>query len=140
MKAKKNDFILIGIVLIIALGIFLGYRVITGSGNGGTVLISTGGTEYARLSLKDNGTYIIKASEPLKKISSEEELKNISAPFNILTINDGVAYMKEASCPDLLCVHQAKISKTGEQIVCLPNKIVVEIINGEKSDVDVVST
>ena len=36
-------------------------------------------------------------------------------------------------CKDKLCVHQKPISKNGETIVCLPNRIVLEI-KGNSSD------
>lgn len=35
--------------------------------------------------------------------------------------------MIEADCPDKLCVHQGYISRVGEVLVCIPNKVVVEI-------------
>jgi hypothetical protein len=43
--------------------------------------------------------------------------------------------MTQADCPDKLCVHQKAISATGETIVCLPNKVVVEIA-GETEDAE----
>lgn len=47
--------------------------------------------------------------------------------YNILVIKNGVAFMKDADCPDKNCVHQGKISKVGETIVCMPHKVVIEI-------------
>lgn len=47
---------------------------------------------------------------------------------NLLVISDGKADMVEASCPDKLCVRQAAISEAGETIVCLPNKVVVTVL------------
>ncbi len=58
---------------------------------------------------------------------------------NHVRISDGFADMTEAACPDLLCVHQKKISKTGETIVCLPNRVVVEVIAGEDAGIDAVA-
>ena len=53
---------------------------------------------------------------------------------NLLVIKDGKADVTEADCPDKLCVHQKAISKTNETIVCLPNKVVVQVIGtGEVS-------
>jgi len=45
----------------------------------------------------------------------------------ILVIKDGKADMISAECPDHICVHHAPISHKGETIVCLPNRVVVEI-------------
>lgn len=46
---------------------------------------------------------------------------------NTLIIKDGQAYMKDATCKNGVCVHTGKISKKGENIICLPHKVVVEI-------------
>ena len=137
MKTKKNDFILIGIMLLIALGFFLGYRLIFANGSGGMVKISVDGKEYANLSIQDAGRYIIRSEQPVLKLSDKDEptIYN-SSNYNMLEIKDGKAFMSEATCPDLLCVHQKSISAKGEQIVCLPNKVIVEISDGEKSEVD----
>lgn len=49
-------------------------------------------------------------------------------------IRDGKADMKEADCPDKLCVHQKAISAENESIVCLPNRVVVTVTNSKKKD------
>lgn len=46
---------------------------------------------------------------------------------NVLVIRDGRAYMQEADCPDKLCMHQRAISRAGENIVCLPNRVVATV-------------
>lgn len=50
---------------------------------------------------------------------------------NTLVIEGGQADMTEADCPDKVCVDHAPISDVGESIICLPHKVVVEIIAGE---------
>ena len=57
---------------------------------------------------------------------------------NVVCIDRDGVYMKSAQCPDLLCVHQGKITAGGQSIVCLPNKIMIEIVGGKK-DVDAVA-
>ena len=44
--------------------------------------------------------------------------------------------MKEAGRPDKLCVKQGEISKAGESIICLPNRIIVSVEGGEESGID----
>ena len=47
--------------------------------------------------------------------------------INKLVIKDGMADMVFADCPDQVCVKHEPISKIGESIICLPNKVVVTI-------------
>ena len=46
---------------------------------------------------------------------------------NVLRIQDGKADILEASCPDGICVDHHPISREGESIICLPNRMVVTI-------------
>ena len=59
--------------------------------------------------------------------------------YNLIMIKDGEASVTEASCPDKLCVNQGKIHYDGQSVVCLPNKVVVEVVGGEQSDYDAVT-
>lgn len=52
---------------------------------------------------------------------------------------DGVRVrMVDSACPDKLCVRTGWISRPGESIVCLPNRVVIEVV-GEREGPDVVS-
>lgn len=39
--------------------------------------------------------------------------------------------MEEANCPDGYCEEQGKISEHTQTIVCLPHKLVVEVLENE---------
>ena len=80
---------------------------------GSTVTVSVNGEKIAEYPLSENGEYIINGGT------------------NILVIENAKAYMKHASCPDKLCINQGKISLTGERIVCLPNKVMIEVFSDE---------
>ena len=54
-------------------------------------------------------------------------------------IENGIAYVTDADCPDQLCVHQKAASKNHESIICLPNKVVVEVDGSEESEFDAVA-
>ena len=115
---KKRDLILIASILIVAIALFLVMEMAKKEGAG--VAIKVEGIKVAEYSLAKNGTY------PL------------NGGTNILVIEDGKAYLSDANCPDKLCVHQGKISMTGETITCLPNKLTVTVFGTEES-VDLVS-
>ena len=46
---------------------------------------------------------------------------------NRLIIKDGEAFVREADCPDKICVKQGHIKNPGEVIVCMPHRVVVTI-------------
>lgn len=119
---KRNDFIIAGAALFIAVIWLLILQL--GSKEGSEVLVYVDGTL--------TGTYAL--SEPC-----EVPIAGIDGGSNLLVIQDGYASVTEASCPDKLCVHQRKIHKQGETIVCLPNRVVVEIFRGEDGNYDAVT-
>ena len=47
--------------------------------------------------------------------------------------------LKEADCPDQICVNHVPVYRNHESIICLPNQVVLEIVNGEESGVDAVT-
>lgn len=100
---KKGDFIIIVAVIGICLLLFLLFPFKKGK----TVTVK-----------KDNKTVY---SENLNKDN------NVDLGNNTVIIKSGEVYMKEANCKNQICVHTGKISKSGESIVCLPNKVVVLI-------------
>ena len=51
--------------------------------------------------------------------------------YNKIRIEDGKAYMEEANCPDGYCEEQGKISGRTQTIVCLPHKLVVEVLEAD---------
>ncbi|MDO5791151.1 MAG: NusG domain II-containing protein [Coriobacteriia bacterium] len=50
-----------------------------------------------------------------------------SAGTNVIEVQAGKVRVSEADCPNQDCVEQGWISKAGQQIVCLPHKLVVNI-------------
>lgn len=75
-----------------------------------------------------------------KSVGTYDLSKNQRVPIevkgqitNTLEIADGQAFMEEADCPDHLCMKQGKISYQGETIVCLPNKVVVQVESEQES-------
>lgn len=113
---KRNDILLLaGIVLAALLATGLYYLVY--HKNGDMVQITVDGTVTKTFPLDIDTTYIIETANNEK---------------NILEIKDGSASITEADCPDKLCVHQKAISRQGENLVCLPHKVVVTITNSSK--------
>ncbi|MCH5272880.1 MAG: NusG domain II-containing protein [Lachnospiraceae bacterium] len=119
---KRNDYILLLGVLLFSALLFGAFRLKQKTEDGAWVLVSIKGAEYARYSLFENRT---------------EELPG-PLGHNRLVVKDGMVWMEDAVCPDKYCIKQGKISKTGQQIICLPNGIIIEIIGGEETGLDAV--
>lgn len=77
-------------------------------------------------------------------------LDNIDAPYrytvtgengcvNELEIRSGSIGMVSADCPDKLCVHQGFIDRPGFPIVCLPNKLVIQLRATIPEELDVIA-
>ena len=69
---------------------------------------------------------------------TEVRIDGVNGGENLLVIEDGKAKIISASCPDGVCVRHYAISRDGESIICLPNRVVVTIRGGEKGEVDAV--
>ena len=64
------------------------------------------------------------------EIVFEGKLKNdteIDIETNKVVIKNSCVYVESATCKNQICVKHKKISNRGESIVCLPNKVTVEI-------------
>lgn len=119
---KKNDIILILGVIFAAAAVFC-WSFFQKQEEGAKAVVYLEGEAIASYSLKEAGEYEIKSEKGT----------------NRLIIRDGSADMTEADCPDGLCVKQHSIRKTGETIVCLPHKVVVEIHGGENTELDAIT-
>lgn len=53
--------------------------------------------------------------------------KTLELDGNTVEIKNGKIKMVYASCKNQICVNHKEIHKKGESIVCLPNKVIVEI-------------
>ncbi len=53
-----------------------------------------------------------------------------------VAVSDGEVYVKCSDCPDKLCVDHSPVSREGESIVCLPNRVVITAYSGEDPEVD----
>ncbi|MDK0707638.1 NusG domain II-containing protein [Clostridium perfringens] len=117
---KKWDLIIIIALIILSL---MPIRLLSSSSNSEDlkrVIISVNGEEYETLELKEDVNEIIKIEEGLG--------------INEICINKGQVYMNHSNCTDKVCMRQGKISKIGESIVCLPNRVFIEIKGDEEGE------
>lgn len=116
---KKNDIILISAVFAVAA--LLSLLLFLTKTEGDTVTVTVDGELLYELSLSEDKEI---------KITGKD-----GSGHNILVIKDGEAFVREASCPDGICSSHRPIKLGGESIICLPNKVVIEIVKKEADSI-----
>lgn len=56
--------------------------------------------------------------------------------YNFISIKNGTVSVTEASCADKVCVKHPAIYETGNPIVCLPNRLTIQVIGGSAGALD----
>lgn len=74
---------------------------------------------------KEYGKYDLRVDQEIK-IDDE----------NTLQIKNNEIKMIQATCPDHVCIKQGAISKKGQSIICLPHKLIVEVVSGDEEQDD----
>ena len=110
----KNDiYLIIGwIIALCAIGAFYLFT----KRSGAMVRVSVDGNITATYPLEEAMTTVIDGYD---------------GGHNTLVIEDGSAYLKDTSCPDHLCEKMGKINSAGQSVICLPNRVIVEIIGDD---------
>ena len=117
-RLKKADILILAVVLVAAALAFLCLQLFASAGN--VAVVEQNGVVIAELPLGEDTTFKIKSGDKVT---------------NTVVIQDGSADMVSADCPDKICVHHRKISKSGESIICLPNQVIVTV-RGSEAEVD----
>ncbi|ONI46578.1 hypothetical protein AN640_00690 [Candidatus Epulonipiscium fishelsonii] len=115
---KKNDVLLIFTIGVVIVLTFIGFNAFAPEGDVVNVIID--GDQY--------GTF------PLNK----DQIVDINGT-NTLEILDHTARMIHANCPDQLCIYQLPIDENGESIICLPNKMILEVVGDKNSEYDAIA-
>ena len=120
-KRVKNDVIFIVGLLVVAL--LAGLALLIFKAPGDTVVVIVDGEEWAEFALSEN---------------AEIEIPGVGGS-NLLVIEDGMARVAQASCPDGICAAHRPIGRDGEIIICRPNKVVVEVHATEEDQPDIIT-
>jgi hypothetical protein len=55
--------------------------------------------------------------------------------YNTIEMGKNRIRIKDASCPDKLCVKEGWLSRANQMSVCMPNRVLVKIV-GKDTDID----
>lgn len=118
---KKADFVLFFLILLF--GLAVSWWSLTTNTDGQQAIVSVNGELYGTYSLAEDRT--IQVTEHGHR--------------NYITIKDGQVSMSFSDCENQVCVDTGAISQTADSIVCLPNKVVIEIRSEEGGGADVIT-
>lgn len=113
MKNRKYDIYVLAILLIIAAAGFL----LRPQSKSNMIKITLNKEVYGYYDLNKNQTIHINKGNTLK-------------------IENHKIRMISATCPDHLCIKQGTINKKGQSIICLPHKLIVEVVSGDEKQQD----
>jgi hypothetical protein len=117
-RKRKNDVILIA-SLTLAFALIGACLLLLGK-QGDTVTVTVDGKVY--------GEYALARDTEVEILSD--------GGYNLLVIRDGAALIEDASCPDGICAAHSPISRNGESIICLPNKVVISVSAESENEPD----
>lgn len=90
-------------------------------------------TPYVRI-LSDGQVLIY---SPLRDFQDETEYCIETGNGKVVVrISSERAVIVSSDCPDQICVKQGELTHVGQGAICLPNKVVVEIVPGPEADED----
>ena len=115
---KRKDLLLIAIIAAVALG-GLGIARLLEPQNVSTVQVTVDGRVVLEKPLGIDGTY---------------EIPQADGSLNVIEVKSGGVRMIEANCRDGVCISQGETRRAAKTIVCLPHKLVVQLVSDEPAD------
>jgi len=116
-KITAGDIIIAGIIFLISSALIAHSFI---SPSGGTARIFIDNKLVDEVNLKTDNTY---------------QYQGVVSPI-IVEVSGGNLRVIDSGCPLRLCIKRGKISRLGESVVCLPNRFIAVISDGEESSVD----
>lgn len=119
----RGDKILMAVIVVLAL-----------AGIGGELWLRPA-VERAQAQVLVDG-YVVR-TVPLDGRQEEFRVTGPSG-YNVVQVDGTRVRVRDADCPDKLCIKMGWISQPPQQIVCVPNHVVVRVVGGRPDDVDAI--
>lgn len=113
LKIRKSDIILAAVIVVIC--ITAAVLPFLFSSEGEVVRIYVAGQLYAEKSL------------------SEDSVTSVDGLMDVV-ISGGNVHVENSVCPSGVCEHSAPIGRSGDSIICLPNRIMIKISGEGETD------
>ena len=121
----KSDKLLVGLVLALAIFSYLIYFLLDQGDSSLNAKIMADGSIFTEINLYHPG---------------HDHLINVPGPLgtSVAEVKPGAIRMKSSPCPAHYCMETGWINRPGAVIVCVPNRIVIEIVP-DKNSVDTIA-
>ena len=95
------------------------------------IMIEAAGAPAADMSGEQQWIYPLDADETVR----------VPGPLGdtVVVIQDGTVEVVSSPCPQKICIKTGRISKPGQWIACLPNRVFISIRGREKEQPDAIS-
>lgn len=118
---KKGDKIAAVVIAII----------VTASSIGVLAYMSLSRSSHHIAEIKQDGKVI--RTIDLDQVEGSEEISIAYGDgYNLIRVEHGRIRVVDSDCPDELCVKTGWITESGQSIICLPHKLIVNIQGGSK--------
>ncbi len=111
MRMRPVDFVIVSVSLLAVAAFSL--FAYTGTGKSASVVIEASGKRWIY---------------PL----SEDRKVRVPGPLGdtVVVVRGGEAYVEDSPCRDKICIQMGRISRQGQWVACLPNRVMVSIGGG----------
>ena len=119
-KLKFGDFIIIGVVLVMA-----------GALAAALAFHSSGDKLYAEVWQNDE------LIERVALTDSTDKTIDLDG-HNVIVLHGKTAEIQSADCPDQVCVRTGRLIRAGQVAVCLPNRVILKLTGTSTDGIDAI--
>ena len=117
---------------------FLVAAMVAGAAVGLLFFLRPGGGNFLQARVVLDGETI--AQYDLTTLTEPVTLEVDDAPYPLtIQVEPGRIRIAESQCPGLDCVHTGWASRAGQQIICLPNRLVIYLEGNDSGGIDAVT-
>lgn len=109
-KIRIWEILIICIIVILSVFLFLLFKIFSRDGKIAVITIDSEVIRTINLQTQANTVFV------------PDKLENV-----IIEVDGGKIRVLSSDCTDKICMHNGFISKVGESIICMPNKLIIEI-------------
>ena len=119
-KLKFGDFIIIGVVLVMA-----------GALAAALAFHSSGDKLYAEVWQDD------RLVERVELTDTTDRTIDLDG-HNVIVLSGKTAVMQSADCPDQVCVRTGRLTRAGQVAVCLPHRVILKLTGTSTDGIDAI--